>query len=123
MFYVKYRILQIIFVSLHTKSHLYGWQKDIGIHPHWPAGGNGGQSSHWDRRMGHTQAPVPMTILRHNPKREINYMMSSTARNEFDIIRLQAIVNLGKIHITEQSQITEQKQSKLPKNIQPNYRI
>ncbi len=54
--------------------------------------------------------------MRHNPKREINYMMSSTARNEFGIIRLQAIVNLGKIHITEQNK------AKSPNRNNPNYR-
>jgi len=54
--------------------------------------------------------------MRHNPKRGINYMMSSTARNEFDIIRLQAIVNLGKIHITEQNK------AKSPNRNNPNYR-
>ena len=46
-FYVKYRVLDIFFVSLHAKTckyHRYGWQKDIGIHPYWPAGGNGKQS-------------------------------------------------------------------------------
>ena len=39
-FYVKYLVLCCFFVSSHPKYHRYDWQKDIGIHPHWP----------WERR-------------------------------------------------------------------------